>query len=622
MTSTDRVKQPSFFRPFGSGYLSTVLAGYHRRLTAQVLVAIMVVAMEGIGLGVVLLLLGAGKNSPGIPGLPWLGNLLAMVQELSIPARIQAAAIALFLITILRSGLQYLQNLQALRLKRSVERKLQLQVLQALHRLPLSILQQKPSGELQVLVNAHCRQIGQLTLAFSQAIANSVILIAYAGLAFFLSWPLTLIAAGLLIPIALIIRPLLGRHLRRAGLQTREFNKKMFRIVQEHLAAMPLIQLFARRDWSLERIKSALRDLHNSEYHSDRLAGLNRPLFSLMLATALSLMMLAGASLLGGPQSVLLPQLALFLVISFRLLVPVSALTTFRNQLIRSGPVLEELENFLSDSAGQISADGRLDCPGLQKELLFCDVSFAYAPDQASFVLRDINLSIRAGEVCAMVGASGAGKSSLVKLISGLCRPQSGRILLDGIDLREIHCDSWRSKIAVVSQDIFLFHASVRDNLLFARPDAGQAEMEKACRLAQAHDFIMDLEDGYETVLQEQGRRLSGGQRQRIALARALLLEADLLILDEATSELDLLTEQQVHAALAELRPKPAVIIIAHRLSAIQDCRRIIVLDQGRVVEQGSHDELMALGRVYSRLVQAQLPSPGQADDPESLESS
>jgi ATP-binding cassette subfamily B protein len=226
-------------------------------------------------------------------------------------------------------------------------------------------------------------------------------------------------------------------------------------------------------------------------------------------------------------------------------------------------------------------------------------------------VLQDIDLTLPVGKTTAVVGASGAGKSSLVNLLTRLYDPTAGSILIDGIDLRRVQVRSWRRKVAVVSQEVFLFHASVWDNLRFARPTATEAEIVSACQMAQIHDFILSLPEGYATMLQERGQRLSGGQRQRIALARALLVEgADLLVFDEATSELDAPTEEAVYRALARSASASTRLIIAHRLSVVRNADWIVVLEKGRVKEQGTHDQLLASGGAYARLARVQDPSP------------
>ena len=241
----------------------------------------------------------------------------------------------------------------------------------------------------------------------------------------------------------------------------------------------------------------------------------------------------------------------------------------------------------------------------LEKEIVLDRVSFQY-PNDTAWVLRDVSLRIPRGRFIAVVGVSGAGKSTLVNLLTRLYDCTEGAIRVDGTDLRDLELGTWNARVAVVQQDTFLFHDSVSENLRFAKPEAAREELERAAGLAQAHEFIMSFAEGYDTQLLDRGVRLSGGQQQRIALARALLVDADLLILDEATSELDSQTEGVIQKALEEYWRGKTVFSIAHRLSTVRNADLIYVMESGRMVEQGTHDDLLSRKGVYQRMVEAQ----------------
>jgi ATP-binding cassette, subfamily C, bacterial CydD len=238
--------------------------------------------------------------------------------------------------------------------------------------------------------------------------------------------------------------------------------------------------------------------------------------------------------------------------------------------------------------------------------LAFEDVTFRYTGRKAS-ALDSFSLTFEAGERVAIVGRSGAGKTTLVSLLLRFFEPAQGRILFGGRDVRELGSAELRALIGVVAQDTYLFHGSVRENLLLACPGAGTEALEAAAQAAQAHGFITALPDGYDTIIGERGLKLSGGERQRIAIARALLKDAPILVLDEATSHLDAVAEAEVRRALDRLRVGRTTLVIAHRLSTIRDADKIVVLDDGSVAEQGRHAELLALDGVYSHLIAAQL---------------
>jgi ATP-binding cassette subfamily B protein len=237
-------------------------------------------------------------------------------------------------------------------------------------------------------------------------------------------------------------------------------------------------------------------------------------------------------------------------------------------------------------------------------DLTFRGVGFAYG--DADVGLRDIDLEIPAGTSAAIVGPSGAGKSTLAALALRLHDPTSGAVLLDGHDLRALRLDTLRAHMAVVTQETFLFHSSVQDNLRYGRPGATHAEVEEAARLANIHDVIAALPSGYDTIVGDRGHRFSGGERQRLAIARAILIDPRVLILDEATSALDSTSEALVQAALSTLLRGRTTLVIAHRLSTVRDADRIVVLDEGRIREQGRHDQLLAAGGLYASLYREQ----------------
>ncbi|HHY68281.1 MAG TPA: ABC transporter ATP-binding protein, partial [Alicyclobacillus sp.] len=298
---------------------------------------------------------------------------------------------------------------------------------------------------------------------------------------------------------------------------------------------------------------------------------------------------------------------------------PVSALANIHVNVMGSAALFSRLFEYLDKPVEIEDRPGAVDVGRVRGQIQFENVYFRYRPG-GEWVLRGIDLTIEPGQLVALVGPSGAGKTTLSYLIPRLYDPEVGRVTLDGHDLRDVTLSSLHGQIGVVTQETFLFHASLRDNLLYAKPDATEEEMEAAAKAAYIHDMIQRLPDGYDTLVGERGYKLSGGEKQRIALARVILKNPRILILDEATSALDSHSERYIQAALQPLFQGRTSIVIAHRLSTILRADQIVVIDGGRVVEKGTHRELLARGGLYARLYAEQFADQeaGQPVDGES----
>ncbi len=583
------------------------LLSAHRLLVISLIATSLLASLsESLGLSSVLFLLSsAPMESAFSERIPGLRSLSLLIDDVSMLGRVRIAAAVLILIFLIRGGLFYASRMLSVRLRIKLERTLRRQLFEQLLAVELKFIQNEQLGNLFTILSDYTKFSGRLFQVAAAGIIDLFTIIAYSFIMLFVSWQLTLIATVLMIIITLGVRRGFSTSTRQAGQRANQALQELNSIGLESLSAIKLIHLFSKQEHSQSRFESSLQTYCRHLLQRESLVHLTRPLFMTLGAIAVSLLLLAGSFFLADQTDAWLSLVALFLVIAFRLMSPVASLNDTYAAINAHYPSLQAIIHFLERQDKPYLKNGHIHLQGLEDKITLSHVTFCYQASEPP-VLTDISFEIPKGKITAVVGPSGAGKSTLVNLIARLYDCQTGQILVDGADLRQLDLGSWRSGMAVVSQDTFIFNDTVMGNLRFSNHKASEAQVIQAARLAQAHDFIVELPRGYQTLLGDRGVRLSGGQQQRIAIARAILLNSPLLILDEATSSLDSEIEQEIQADIERYSQGRTVLIIAHRLSTIRHADNIVVLDQGQVVEQGTHRELMSHRGPYWRLVQAQ----------------
>jgi len=497
-------------------------------------------------------------------------------------------------------------------LQEYVTRDLRNSVYRHLAHLPLGYFTQMKAGQiLSRVINDTFETRLILTQIVTQSLQSASLVIVYIAILFSISWKLSLIAMIILPLLGFSLQPMLKR-LRRGNLRRGNVHGEMTSVLQETISGIRLVKASGTESYEESRFADGSNKYARSSLKLTRLALVAPPVTEIIGTVIAVLILWIGAWQVLQSGTMTGATLLAFLTLVLRLLQPLKQLSQMRTTAQSSLASAERLFEIL-DSPAEFQRDsGTRDKATFERDVRFDHVTFSYGEAP---VLIDINLTARKGEVIALVGPSGSGKSTLVDLIPRFYEPTEGRILVDGIDTREIKLPALRALTGIVSQETVLFHDTVRNNIAYGAAEKyTQAQIEAAARAANAHDFITELPRGYETLLGERGTRLSGGQRQRLAIARALLSDPPILILDEATSALDTESERLVQEAVDRLLQGRTVFVIAHRLSTITHADQIVFLDRGEIVEQGTHAELLAKRGAYSRLYELQFGGNGATD--------
>jgi ATP-binding cassette, subfamily B, bacterial MsbA len=487
---------------------------------------------------------------------------------------------------------------------------LRLNLFQHLQKLSLSFYNERRTGELVSRATNDVSTVRTLvTSDVSTAISQVITFFGALILILITDWRLTLFML-MLVPLVVIVALIFGRRLRKISSAVQDQLADATTVLEESIGGVRVVQSFTREDYEIGRYRHSIEQTFALALKRIKLSSTFGPIASFMgFAVVVAVFWFGGQQVLNGTLTA--GQLTMFLILTLTIAGSIgsfSGLWTSLQEALGATKRIFEILDTPSDIVDQPEAKPLARIDG---HITFDRVSFAYKDNSDQHVLRGVSLEVKPGEVLALVGPSGAGKTTLVNLIPRFFDPQTGGVCIDGQDIRSVQVKSLREQIGLVPQDTLLFGGTVRENILYGKLDAAEDELIEAARAANAHDFIIQLPKGYETVVGERGVKLSGGQRQRIAIARAILKDPRILLLDEATSSLDSESEGLVQEALDRLMQGRTSVVIAHRLSTVHHADRIAVLDHGQLVELGTHAALITLDGLYARLYRMQFRDNG-----------
>jgi ABC-type multidrug transport system fused ATPase/permease subunit len=514
------------------------------------------------------------------------------------------AGAAVVVIALLGAIASYIDNYYTESVSQWVAHDLRMRVYDHLHRLSLGYYDTHQTGTILSTLTADVKTIqGFASSGTLSIVVDLLTILGMVGIMFWLDWDFALIAIGAT-PFLLLFVARFNKEVKAATHEVRRYQSDIVAVVQQGLESMRIVKAFGRQELEKHQLAEVSHATVDAALAARRVKSLLSPAVSITVALCTGYVLWRGTGLVLR-DVMTLGALTVFLTYLSKFFKPVQDLAKMSNTIAQTAVAIERIQTILdTDDILPVKPDAR-DPGTLRGEISFENVAFAYTPEAK--VLTNVVCHIAPGQLVGVVGPTGGGKSTVVSMIPRFYDPSAGTVRIDGVDVRDFDLQALRRQVGFVLQDTSLFHGTIRDNIAYGRPGATLDEVSEAARLANADEFIARMAHGYDTMVGERGMTLSGGQRQRIGIARAIVRNAPILILDEPTAALDTESEKLVIDALEKLMKGRTVITIAHRLSTIRHADKIIVLKGGVVAEQGTHDELLGLGGVYAELYHAQV---------------
>lgn len=561
---------------------------------------------EGASFGMLIPLIQSmmGTSTSALFGkIPLLKNLNLQSLLLSQTVMVTALLVFLLLLLITKNFFIFMSNLFIARLRFYTIRDMNTKLMDNLIYYDMRYFDNAKSGNIISIFTTETVRMGKFMLSILQLLLFFGRILAYLALLFYISFKVSLLVCALVALVLMVLEPVM-KNLKKLGAELSqamaEYNSKMVDI----LSGIRLIKTCGTEEREkgsfADAVKRAFRSNYKSSLRMNSITPISEVFIFLIVIGSFLFVIHAWRIDL----ALALPFCATYLIVFTKTLGQLNAFNNNRSEIINNMAAFEKYDELYDEKGKRTIESGGTIFAGFSNEIEFRDASFSYVDGKP--VLENISLKIPKGRITAIVGASGAGKSTMINLILRFYDVASGHILVDGFDLRRLDLTGWRKKIGLVSQDIFIFNMSMKDNISYGHSGVGEEKIIEAAKAANAHEFIMKLPKGYDTFVGERGIRLSGGQRQRISIARAIIHNPEILILDEATSSLDTKTEMLINEAIDRLTSDRTVIAIAHRLSTILHADNIIVLHEGRVAETGPHANLIGRNGLYKRLYDAQ----------------